>query len=71
MVNAGKRHTNGSMFYVTLQRMDYYNKRNVGFGRIVKGLKIFRKMNKFECSDIKNNVKISDAGVNFDEKLLS
>jgi peptidylprolyl isomerase len=40
MANAGRPHTNGSQFFVTLRNLPYLDGKKVAFGRVVAGLDV-------------------------------
>ena len=44
-------HTNGSQFFVTLGPCDWMNNSFVGFGRILQGYDLLRKLNKLKTSN--------------------
>jgi cyclophilin family peptidyl-prolyl cis-trans isomerase len=44
MCNKGYPHSNGSSFYITLGRLEAFDRKNVAFGRVVQGLNILKKV---------------------------
>lgn len=46
MSNEGQPHTNGSQFFVTLNAIPILDKRCVAFGRVVSGMRVFRRIEK-------------------------
>ena len=63
-INKGFRHSNGSMFYITTDVMESFDKRMVAFGRVLQGMKIVNKLAKMKREDLGlMNYKINDCGV--------
>uniref|UniRef100_UPI00358FC071 peptidyl-prolyl cis-trans isomerase-like n=1 Tax=Myxine glutinosa TaxID=7769 RepID=UPI00358FC071 len=63
MANSGKN-TNGSQFFICLKDTTWLNKKHVVFGKVVEGLDVVEKMEKYGKEDgtTKKKVIISDCG---------
>ena len=44
MANSGKKDTNKSQFYITLQRLPQLDGKHVIFGKVVEGLEVFERV---------------------------
>ena len=40
------KHSNVSQLYVTLDRLDHFNKNFVAFGRVIEGMDLFKRVNE-------------------------
>lgn len=65
MANKGMKHTNNSQFYVTLCKVDYFNKSCVAFGTVVTGYRVIKLINSIPVENGKPlvNVTIGDCGI--------
>jgi cyclophilin family peptidyl-prolyl cis-trans isomerase len=43
-------HKNGSVFYVTLDKLPHFNRKYVAFGRVIEGLEVLRAIQDVECA---------------------
>lgn len=48
MCNLGRRHTNGSQFYITLDKIPEFDIKYLAFGQIIHGMKNFKRLNKLQ-----------------------
>ena len=66
MANDGGEHTNGSSFYVTLDRCSWMNGRYVAFGKVVEGLRVIETLSAMPThhnQSLMQKVIIDDCGV--------
>lgn len=48
MTNMGRSHTNGSQFYITLNKIPHFNKKYILFGQVIYGMQNIRWVNRIQ-----------------------
>lgn len=65
MANKGTRHSNNSQFYITLCKLDSFNKNCVAFGSVIAGFRVVKLINSIPVDNGKPlvDVEIKDCGL--------
>jgi cyclophilin family peptidyl-prolyl cis-trans isomerase len=64
MANCGDINTNGSQFYITMEKCPWLDGKHVVFGEVVKGKSVIKRLNEFgsEKGTVSKKITIYDCG---------